>query len=517
MPRKYIKIRQPPAYSIEDLKNAVNDIINCNRTYSQVEQFYGIPRAVVYNRVKGRKTSVEKIGAGRPQVLNPIIEQDIENCLKARARMGIPCNKEDVKDIVEEYVKLENLSTPFPAGRPGDDWYYSFIKRHPTLSVKKPELLQKCRKDARDPFVVYEFYDELTQLIKDNSLEGRPEFIFNCDESGFPTDPKKLKAIGEKGRPLSRISGGSGRESVSVLATISADGYCLPPLIVFKGVGVQVRWISTNNYPGTKYSCSKNGWMEEPQFFEWFSTSFVDHVNFLRNSKNMETQTALLLFDGHCSHISIRIIKTAMQNNIHLMKLPSHLTDKIQPLDKAVFGPLKKIWDGLLIEFIKKQVGSIEGIRVTKCKFSELLGKAWELGMKPQNIKKGFLTTGIYPVDKTKFPVDDFNPSALRRYMAEKQQTTDSQQLTDIQTTSDSNSPLLKDHSNTRKNFTPNTIINIFAEKIEKIRNDQVTDNPSVKRQVFPRLKPAKYGEILTAEKVIEKMETAEMMKKKEN
>lgn len=56
------------------------------------------------------------------------------------------------------------------------------------------------------------------------------QFIFNADESGFHTDPSRLKAIGEKGKTLSRVTGGSGRESISVLACISADGLYLQPL-----------------------------------------------------------------------------------------------------------------------------------------------------------------------------------------------------------------------------------------------------------------------------------------------
>lgn len=60
--------------------------------------------------------------------------------------------------------------------------------------------------------------------------------VFNADESGFiKTDPSCLKAIGEKGKTLNHISGGSGRDSIRVLACISADGSCVPPFIVFKG------------------------------------------------------------------------------------------------------------------------------------------------------------------------------------------------------------------------------------------------------------------------------------------
>lgn len=90
------------------------------------------------------------------------------------------------------------------------------------------------------------------QLYKDNNLDNKPSFVFNCDESGFCHDPTKCKALGERGKALSRVSGGSGRESTTVLACVSADGCYLPPLIVLKGVGIQARWISEKAFPGTR-------------------------------------------------------------------------------------------------------------------------------------------------------------------------------------------------------------------------------------------------------------------------
>lgn len=74
-----------------------------------------------------------------------------------------------------------------------------------------------------------------------------------------------------KGKALCRMSGGSGRESTTELASVSADGKALPPLVIFKGAAVQVRWTSNDAYPGTLYVTSKTGWMEESQFFQWFA------------------------------------------------------------------------------------------------------------------------------------------------------------------------------------------------------------------------------------------------------
>ncbi|KAJ8943491.1 hypothetical protein NQ314_009721 [Rhamnusium bicolor] len=248
MPRNYKKKRPCPRYTQDDIQKAVNDIENKNRTYQQAEDFYGIPKSVIFHRIKGRKISIQRMGVGRPSVLSIEVENELENCIKAKARMGYLCDREEIKSVVAH--------------------------RHPKLSFKKPEHLQKCRKDSRNPEVIYDFYDDLKKIIKEYKFDGPSKscFIFNSDESGFHLDPQRLKAVGEKGKPLVRIWGGSGRDSISVLATIAADGSVFPPLIIFKGVAVQARWTSTEAYPGTVYSTSSNGWMEEPQFFEWFST-----------------------------------------------------------------------------------------------------------------------------------------------------------------------------------------------------------------------------------------------------
>lgn len=156
--------------------------------------------------------------------------------------------------------------------------------------------------------------------------------------------------------------------------------------------------------------------MEEPQFFEWFSSVFVPWVNSLRATHQLHNQAAVLFFDGHTSHISMRIVKTAIDNNIHLVKFPSHLTDKIQPLDKCVFRPIKKLWEAKLVEFVKTQLQNRESARLTKNMFFELLGEIWTTGMKTRNIVKGFESTGLFPVNAAKFPESAFNPVVLRKY-----------------------------------------------------------------------------------------------------
>lgn len=420
MPRTYIRKKQPPNYSLTDMQHAVNDIQNGNISYRQAKDRYGIPISVLYHRIKGRKIPLDRMGAGRPTVLNNDVEKQIATCLIARAQIGFPCDKEELKQLVSEYVKANNIPNPFHDNVPGEDWYQSFMKRNSNISLKKPEHLQKVRKTARDPAIVYDFYSKLEEVYNKHNLKeaDRARFVFNCDESGFASDPSRLKALGEKGKPLSRISGGSGRESTTVLMCVSADGFFLPPLIVFKGAAVQARWTSDKSYPGTRYAASSNGWMEEPQFFFWFKNCFITHVKDIR-ANNDHVQTAVLLYDGHASHYSLRIIEEAINNKIELVRFPAHLTDRIQPLDKCVFGPIKVKWDKKLVQFGKSQVGLGTG-RLSKAQFATFLGEVLRESRLSENIVSGFVSTGTYPIDPSKFPEDLFDPVDLQRYKNRK-------------------------------------------------------------------------------------------------
>ena len=111
----------------------------------------------------------------------------------------------------------------------------------------------------------------------------------------------------------------------------------------------------------------------------------------------------LLIFNGHLTHVSIRVIEKAIDEDVTILKLPPHITDKLQPLDVACFGPLKRAWEKPLNAWIN-QWGPKEPMK--KAAFVNQLCDIWHQGLTPDNVKAGFKATGIYPVDSTKFPKD---------------------------------------------------------------------------------------------------------------
>lgn len=67
---------------------------------------------------------------------------------------------------------------------------------------------------------------------------------------------------------------------------------------------------------------------------------FCQYLHFLIEQYNDNRKIHLIL-DSYSSHTSKLSIETATNLNIDLYFIPSHFTDIFQPLDIAIFAPLK--------------------------------------------------------------------------------------------------------------------------------------------------------------------------------
>ena len=183
----------------------------------------------------------------------------------------------------------------------------------------------------------------------------------------------------------------------------SATGRVLDSLIIFTGKNFQSTWKGSNALPNTFYAVSESGWMTTEIFAVWFDL-FRQHVT---------ERPLLLIFDGHLTHILVAVIEKAIHDGIHIIKLPPHVTDKLQPLDVTCFSPLKGYWEKSLNDFVSS-FGTSKAM--PKSMFIDLLCKIWHKGLTPSNIISGFKRTGIYPLDTEKFPIERLDARSLRRY-----------------------------------------------------------------------------------------------------
>lgn len=396
------KSRTGKSWNEADMEDALAEI-SAGSQIRPTSNKYGMSEAVLRQRIKKKAEGKVLVGSGRKNTLSPTEESDLAKCIASLCNLGFSPSSSQIKDFVKDYVKLHNMTTPFKNDRPGKNWLSQFMKRN-NLSKKKANMICAARKSVTsNPFIIYDFYDTIEKLF--NEKQYTPAQVRNCDESGFPTDPSRAKVIGPKGKVANKLTWGAGRENISTLAACSADGRVLDPLIIFSGVNFQSTWKGKEPLPNTIYGVSKNGWMTTDIFFQWFQ-KFIEQV---------EERPLLLIYDGHLSHVSVELIELAQAEDITLVKLPPHATDRLQPLDVCGFGPLKRLW----IEELNNRVNTLGPKEtISKATFVDLLSKVWHNGLLKKNMISGFRATGIVPLDRSKYPETAFDTRLLKRYNA---------------------------------------------------------------------------------------------------
>ena len=113
--------------------------------------------------------------------------------------------------------------------------------------------------------------------------------------------------------------------------------------------------------------------METSTFASWFKV-FLEMV---------KERALLLLYDGHLTHTSIPVIKAALEQDVVILNFPPHVTDVLQPLDVACFGPLARTWEARLYKRVNE-------FGIKHCLISAILKEC----MKRENAISGFEKTG---------------------------------------------------------------------------------------------------------------------------
>jgi hypothetical protein len=396
------KSNRATSYSRDLLLTVVADIQRGVITTTQASKLHNIPITTIRDRIKKRR-GLKSLSLGRRTALSSEDEIRLANCIRTMEKWGFGLSRREVIEAVKIFVETNNIKTPFKNNIPGEDWFLKFKSRH-NLSIKKPQGLEYARKKMTDPFTVYGYFDILKSTLQELNLFDAPSRIWNLDETSMALDPLKTKVVGQRGKACSRITSGPGRENMTVLFAASASGQKAPPLVIFKAKNLWNEWIpKTEIFPDMTYAASENGWMNSEIFFNYFKKSFLKTIG--------NDRPVLLIYDGHTTHLRTDLIELAIRENVTILKLPPHTSHLLQPLDLAVFKPMKDAWDQKLITWQRHNIGK----KIPKVQFSTLVAETWK-NLKVENIISGFRRGGIIPFNNRVITDDKFDVSALQRW-----------------------------------------------------------------------------------------------------
>lgn len=328
---------------------------------------------------------------GIQTALPPDLEQSICNRIITCASWGYPLSLFELQQIISQYLNASKKNIPrFTNNIPGIDYLKAFMKRHKDqLSIRLCRNIKRSRA-AVNVTTVSEYFEELS-----TSLHAiPPQNIFNYDETNFVDDPGCKKVMCRRqAKYVERIMNTS-KTGHSVMFCASATGELLPIYVVYKATNLYNKW-TEGGPPHTRYNRSKSGWFDSTCFSDWIKTVIIPRL------RNIEG-TKVLIGDNLSSHISLEVIQLCELYDIKFVFLPPNSTHMLQPLDVAVYAPLKRYWRQTLTKW--KQGEGKTQTSLPKSTFPRLLTDVMERVTPTLNVNvlSGFKTCGIHPIDLRK-------------------------------------------------------------------------------------------------------------------
>jgi hypothetical protein len=127
-----------------------------------------------------------------------------------------------------------------------------------------------------------------------------------------------------------------------------ASGIILTLYVIYKDSAPNQAWI-VDDEPLIKdnwsFAASKSGWTNNKMGYRWL----LKHFDPLTCCPKDPPCRRLLNVDGHGSHLTAKFATYCFEHNIDLLIMPAHCSYKLQPLDVALFKPLKKAMSDLAV------------------------------------------------------------------------------------------------------------------------------------------------------------------------
>ncbi|BFZ21310.1 hypothetical protein BsWGS_24349 [Bradybaena similaris] len=236
----------------------------------------------------------------------------------------------NVRTLAFEMATLNRLKCPqtwSENSMAGREWLYGFLKRHQQLSIRQPEATSLARATAFNRHNVATFFNLLQVSYTTLNVSGAQ--IYNLDETGVTTVQNVPRVIAPRGtKQVGQITSRERGELVTMCCIVSATGDSLPPVFVFPRKCF--KHFMLNGAPeGSLGLTHSSGWMTSENFVK-----VVEHI--IKCVRPSETYPIIVIMDNHESHISFPALELAKQNNIHVITLPPHTSNKLQPLDRMV-------------------------------------------------------------------------------------------------------------------------------------------------------------------------------------
>ena len=323
------------------------------------------------------------------------------------ARRGFPFTPAQMCRLAYEMAESEGRKGFSPIKKSaGRTWQRFFLKRHPEVRKKVSQNLSIARAMGGNPVQINHFFEQYRLWLAEWKLEYAPNSIWNVDECGIGDVPNTQQVIGVTGERAFQTVCAEKSTNSTMLTYVSAGGIVMKPMIIFKCAKVKKEWreAAPSGYLLRK---SASGYINTKLFLEYGQ----EFVSFLKQNHILQgNNKAMILMDMHKSHLfNWEFINLMKENNVEVCGFPPSCTHLLQPLDDLPFGNFKREYQKDLLHLNRVLCGN----RMTKQQFFRIFVPAFQQGMSPEVVRKGFSNTGIYPLDRRAKKLQNLEPSTV--------------------------------------------------------------------------------------------------------
>ena len=290
----------------------------------------------------------------------------------------------DKKLIKIALFLLYYRGTPFKNVAASKGWWLRFRKRHPTLALRTPSLLDPGRLAMSRTSVMDSFFENVQQFTQKYQITD-PSRVYNIDESWFtPNVEKSRRVVVRQGSSMPyKVFDGS-KDHITMALCICANGTWVPPLFVFKGRLPAGDAFHETGPENALYANTESGHVDSDTYF-----LYIKHIERFLNP----IRPVVIYQDNLSCHDNLALIEFCVSKQIHLFNFPPKTTHLVQPLDK-LFNPFKTEFEKQKQKAALVQQHHLSNEKVTT------LTRFTMRSTSPEFIKKVFRITGIYPVNR---------------------------------------------------------------------------------------------------------------------
>ena len=370
-------------------------------------------RSAVLQPGPSNVTALPKMTAGRPLLLGKDLDSSVQAYITALRKVGGVVNTTVVIGAAEGIVSAKNPGLLAKHGGHIEitkSWVQSLFQRMGYVKRKGSnagKVTVTHFEEAKEIFLV----DIVAEVIM-NDIPS--QLIFNWDQTAIHYVSTGQWTMHKAGEKIIPIANSDDKRQITAVLAVTMNGDYFPPQSIYQGK-------TTRCHPAVSFPNewdvlhSDNHWSNEETMLRYIQKIIVPYISQARKDLDLPIIfPSLAIFDCFRGQTTPKIIDLLEQNNIRVVQVPAHCTDKLQPIDVSLNKPVKDEMRRQFHEWYAHEVQTqlqndipIEDIKVDmptsilKNQSANWIINTWsELSKHPELAINGFDKVGILPAIK---------------------------------------------------------------------------------------------------------------------